>query len=126
MDIQTANAFHAARGNEAWDGSAEEKSAAILRAQDYIEAFYVLRDGTENHPLRDKAAALLALEFLTGAPALRQTAQIVKTKEDTAGALVEEFEYGDTPADPYPMITAILRPITVGGSGGIRAMRVVR
>lgn len=126
MDIQTADAFHTARGNSDWnDAQVEEKSAALMRAEDYIDT-YQLREGTENHPLRVKATLLLALEFLSGAPTLKQTAQIVKFKEDTAGALVEETEYGDTPVDPYPIITALLRPLMANGSSGITVMRVVR
>jgi hypothetical protein len=127
METQIADAFHLARNNEAWEGTEAEKSAAILRAEDYVEAVYSLRaDTPTDHPLLVKALCLLALEFLTNPPALKQERQVLKSKEDTAGVLVEEFEYSETPADPYPLVTSLLRPLMAGRSGGIVAMRVVR
>lgn len=129
MDIETADAFHLARDNADWAGSVTEKSAAIIRAQDYIAAFYTLKPDTD--PLNSalvRATCFLALHFLMGAAPIKAERTVVKSKIAIEGAVTEEFEYGDTDpeADPFPFVTATLRPLIAGSSGGLNMMRIVR
>lgn len=42
-DVSGADAYHTARGNAAWTGSATVKGQALTRAQDYIRTSYVAR-----------------------------------------------------------------------------------
>lgn len=42
-DLAGANAYHAARGHDAWTGADAAKSQALTRAQDYIRTSYVAR-----------------------------------------------------------------------------------
>lgn len=41
--VEAADAYHSARGNTAWTGSAADKEAALIRATTYIDGVYRLR-----------------------------------------------------------------------------------
>ncbi len=129
MDIETADAFHLARDNADWAGTPTEKSAAIVRAQDYIAAYYRLKPDTPaDHPLLVRATLFLAVQFLNGFDPIKQEASVTRSKIVVEGAVTEEFEYADAP-DPlerYPFVTFTLQPILAGGSGGLSMMRIVR
>lgn len=129
MDIQTADAFHLARDNADWAGTDAEKSAAINRAQDYIAAYYNFKPDTDPlHPALIRATCLLALHFLLEFNPLKEERSVIKSKIAVEGAVTEEFEYGETApdADRFPFITATLRPLLLGSSGGLTMMRIVR
>ena len=130
MDIKTADAFHLARDNADWAGTDAEKSAAIIRAQDYIATIYDLEPDTDPlHSALIRATCWLALHFLLTFDPLKEERSVVKSKIAVEGAVTEEFEYGETAqdADRFPFITATLRPILLNrSSGGLRKMRIVR
>ncbi len=129
MDIQTADAFHSARENFDWAGEDSEKSAAIVRAQDFIATYYTLKPDTPvDHPLLVRAVMFLALQFIRGFDPIKQEANVTRSKIVVEGVVTEEYEYGDAP-DPterYPFVTHTLRPILAGGSTGLTMMRIVR
>jgi len=129
MNIETADAFHLVRDNVDWAGTNTEKSAAILRAQDYIAAYYTLKpDIDPNEPLLVRATCLLALEFLNGANKLKAERAVIKSKIAVEGVVLEEFEYaeGSPDADLYPFVTATLRPLLSSQSGGFGYIQFVR
>lgn len=129
ITIEQADTYHGARANEAWfQLSEEEKSAALVRAADYIEAFYTLRsDVQEDHPRLVSAVCALALELHINPQGLQATVGIKTKKESFEGLDSTEITYQDAPTDPYPQITGLLSPITVRpGGSGIQILRLVR
>jgi len=114
MDITTADAFNALRGYSDWTGSPTLKAAALVRAQDYIDATYRLRlDLTADEQRTvDSAICLLARDLLNSPLAIRATAAVAKESKEGAG-FKKAVEYADAPADPYPFITILLAPLLV-------------
>lgn len=133
--IQAADAYHTLRGNDAWEAlDTEQKTAALWRADDYLTAFYRFVDYSnededvqaEYDLLKDAAKVVLALELRT-AQSLTQTREVVKERKKIDGVVEKEFEYSNAPSDPYPQVTAMLRPILVQGrSSGFTVVNLTR
>jgi hypothetical protein len=121
--IQAADAFHTLRANTAWELlDTDEKTAALWRADDYLSAFYQFVDYSNedaatilsNNALLDTAKIILALEFRT-AQSVTAKSNITKERKRVEGVIDKEFQYGEAPSDPYPQVTAMLRPILKRG-----------
>ncbi|WP_454883993.1 hypothetical protein [Sphingomonas oryzagri] len=118
-DIAGADAFHQARGNVDWPTTTADKSAALLRAGDYIAAHYNLKPTlSDAEQVRlDNATYILALELSDDkkVPALRASAPVTKSDREMSGAFGGKIitEYGDAPIDPYPDVTAWLAALGV-------------
>lgn len=111
--IQTDN-WHALRGNTAWTTApTTSKSPAIYKASDYITAIYRV-DGLEDDPRVMMAVMMLAAEMLNKPLSVAAQAQAVLSEEIGAGngAYDEKTTYAAPSSDPYPLITAILAPIS--------------
>jgi hypothetical protein len=133
MDITVAeaNAYHTLRGNEDWQyfGTDAEKLAALYRASDFIRASYRFIDSDDTADLVREATIRLAPEIDT--LATKNEAAGIKTKKESLdGVLSEETTYFDAVAssDPFPLITALLAPVTKAASSGkgIAVIKVVR
>jgi len=132
ITVSEADAYHALRGNEDWQffGTDAEKLAALYRSSDFISATYRINDS-------DAATALVREATIRLAPAIDQfatlseAARIKSKKESVDGVASEEFVYRDEAAtlDPFPLITALLAPVSriANGSGtGISVIRLAR
>lgn len=131
ITVSEADAYHTLRGNEDWQyfGTDAEKLAALYRASDFIRATYRLIDGDDVAALVREATIRLAPEIDTLSE--KTTANGIKTKKESLdGVLSEETTYFDTVsvADPFPLISALLAPVTKTASTGkgINVIKVVR
>lgn len=109
MTIEAANIYHADRANQAWaDATEVARSAALIRAQDYITDTYTLVDDAQADPRHDRATYELALAALDTSLVEIVTPQVVREKVDG----VVEVEYAEgLIADRFPTISRILAPL---------------
>jgi hypothetical protein len=126
-----ADAFHDARGNDAW-GNADNPEAACIKATDYILTNYVLTEPAVDdlgvvNPLVERATALLAFYSLTeDLFAVRDSREVIE-EESHLGTLSERKKYNAGHTDRFPAVSAILSPITGNQTnGGIVVGRLVR
>ncbi|PZU70152.1 MAG: hypothetical protein DI554_00440 [Sphingobium sp.] len=107
--IEAATQYHADRANQAWAEATEAaRSAAILRAQDYIADTYDLRDDAQDDPRLARATYELALAALDTSLVEIATAQVVREKVDG----VVEVQYSEGVIDDrFPTISRILAPL---------------
>ena len=133
MDITVAeaNAYHTLRGNEDWQyfGKDADKLAALYRASDFIRSYYRTTDSEAATALVREATIRLAPE-IDNLAERRAAAGIKSKKESLDGAVSEETTYFDNVADsdPFPDITALLKPVLIGASNGrgLSVIKVVR
>lgn len=109
MTIEAANIYHADRANQAWaDATEAARSAAILRAQDYITDTYILVDDAQDDPRLARATYELALAALDTSLVEIASPQVVREKVDG----VVEVEYAEgLITDRFPTISRILAPL---------------
>ncbi|RSU74047.1 hypothetical protein BRX37_14125 [Sphingomonas sp. S-NIH.Pt3_0716] len=109
MTIEAANIYHADRANTAWaDATEAARSAALIRAQDYITDTYDLPDDVQDDPRHDRAVYELALVALSESLVEIVTPQVVREKVDG----VVEVQYSEgVIADRFPTISRILAPL---------------
>ena len=115
MDTTQADAYAAERNYTDWTAKGTpEKTAALLRASDYITARYPLRVTlTDAEQARlDAAQFLIARDLLLNSKPLsiREEARVLKESKEGAG-FKKETEYADEAVDPYPGATALLAPL---------------
>ena len=112
-DIDDANTFHSTRGYTDWsDLSLSEKSAALLRASDYIATHYTIKpDLSEAEQGRlSYGRYMLARALAADKTPLRATPAVKKEARELQG-MKKSVEYADAPLDPFPTITAWLAPL---------------
>lgn len=143
VTLEYANDYHTARGNSGWTGSDAVKSAAIIRATDYLEQVYYNKwvglYVEYNQPLAwprsgvidlmvnvipeqlKQATALLALEALTDDLLAPIDRAIKREKVD-----VIEVEYSDTASSlrGRPAVEGLLRRWLRGGTMNAKTVRV--
>lgn len=129
MPITTLSitSFHAKRQNYGWPSNPDEQEAALARALDYQRAFYPVREilTPSEEATFNSAIALLALEMVPGL-AVRATQNVKKLKEASSTGSSIETEYEDAPTDPFPLITAMLAPLTPAGASQSAVVRFAR
>ena len=127
--ISAADSYHSARANAAWEALPNDaaKTAALLRAQDYILAVYSLVDGLEDdNATLATATIMLAGEMTAQGSLLDKNAGVRKSKKEMEGVGSIEVEYNDSKSDPYPLITATLKPILkFVPAASVRSIRLV-
>jgi len=122
-ELEDADAYHLLRGNTVWsdlgsdDQGEADKTAALYRARDYIRAYYQFDDDVyfedeteDDDELIVEANIVLALEMTTPVSMLLAT-PVARLREKVDGVVEEETEYRNVPSDPYPQVSALLRPI---------------
>ena len=119
--LADADAYHGARATTAWAGDDAAKTAALIRATDYIDASYTFTVnpvlGTGLDALLVKATIVMAVYALTDTLAAKAEREIVEEEKELSGVGKKRLKYSDgTSLDPYPMVTKILAPLT-GNSG---------
>lgn len=107
--IEAANIYNADRANQVWSEASEAaRSAALIRAQDYITDTYDLQDNTQDDPRLARAVYELALVALSESLVEIVSPQVVREKVDG----VVEVEYAEgVIADRFPTISRILAPL---------------
>jgi hypothetical protein len=123
-DLTAVTAYHSARQNSAWLASdVAVQDAAILRATDYIEENFRLRDDVaEDDPRLVRAVAELALTALTASLVETAEAQLIREKID--GVIEKQWAEGPV-ADRFPTISRLLSPLLVTRpSNGFRSVKV--
>ncbi|MBT2244572.1 hypothetical protein JQK15_13590 [Sphingobium sp. BHU LFT2] len=129
--LTDTDAYHLDRLTPGWaDATDVVRTAAIVRAADYIERTYTLRDAVEdNDPLLLKAIMALAVHALTSTLAEAEADRdIIASEKSGDGIGAIKLTYGDKAADRFPHITAMLRPIAylTKAGGGIMIGKMVR
>lgn len=129
ITITQADEVHTIRKNADWLAlSNDNKTAAIAKAGDYIEAYYAPFKTTvlADEPRLVNAWSLLAREMAITPPAMKAD-QVVKSKELQNGDKVIKTTFEDsTGADPYPLISALLAPLREAtANNGMRSVRMV-
>ncbi|MFZ4165307.1 DnaT-like ssDNA-binding protein [Brevundimonas sp. NPDC058933] len=132
--LAEADAYHAARATTAWTSVTDPavRTAALIRATDYIDATYrfsvnpVL--GTGLDALIVKATIVMAVYALSDTLAGKADREIVEEEKEAAGVGKKRVKYAEGQAvDPYPMVTKILAPLTGNsGGGGVSVGKVIR
>ncbi|KQN09968.1 hypothetical protein ASE85_03290 [Sphingobium sp. Leaf26] len=123
---EECDTYHNARLNPDWSAAADAvKEAAILRAYDYIERTYLFEADPDVATILAaiKAATIVLAPFATNST-LTAAAEpmVVMEKGDGLG----EIQYSDRPiGDPYPFITAMLKPVASRNGGGFRSAKVI-
>ena len=121
-----ADLYHGDRATPGWSTAEDaNRDAALIRATDYIDAHY--RFTELDLPTRARATIALAALALNDTLAGRAERDVVETEQKLEGVGSKRLKYADrAPADPYPVVTKILAPITVQASGGVTVGRLIR
>lgn len=117
--LEQANTYQAIRENDDWAELAPALATALLQdAEDYIRGTYPVRpDLTLDEQQRfDAIVCRLAGIFQTKPPQDTAAPAIKKEAKEGAG-FKKEVEYAETGSDPYPYITAVIRPLLRTASG---------
>lgn len=117
--LEQANIYNALRQNEQWSELDESLARALLQdAEDYIRSVYDIRPNLtmEEQRIFDGLVCRLASIFVTRPPQVDAVPTIKRESKEGAG-FKRETEYNPTGSDPYPYITAALRPFLVTSSG---------
>lgn len=127
---QAADAYHAARQNTVWTGlgvnGTATKTAALHRAQDYITARYTFLPDTGDHVLIAQATIMLAGEMIEPQSLRDKNAGISKSSKTLEGTGTIQLEFDSSAGDPFPLITAVLKPILASVPGAFaRSVRLV-
>lgn len=104
--------YHAIRQNEDWSELDPAFASALLQdAEDYIRLSYPIRSDltADEQRVLDGIVCRLADVFRATPPQVAATAAVKKESKELAG-MKKSLEYADAPTDPYPYITAVLRP----------------
>lgn len=138
-DTATADAYFEARNIAAWtDASDAQKSAALIRATDYIDATYIFRSVklTDEQPLENprygdtdinpaviKATLELALIALS-ADLFANEREVIE-EETSVGSISTSVTYASSNADPFPMVTKLLAPISARRGASASSTRLI-
>lgn len=126
--LEFANAYHAARQNTTWDDLDAVTARALLQdAEDYIRSVYSVRTTltTEEQRIFDGIVSRLAAQFQTKPAPVDAKPAIKKESKEGAG-FKKETEYTEVSGDPYPYVTAALRPFLIVATSGVVMGRLVR
>lgn len=119
--LTQANTYNAIRRNADWDELDTDEAEALLQdAEDYIRSVYAVRTdlAVEEQRIFDGIVCRLAAIFQKNPPPVDAAPAIKKESKEGAG-FKKSVEYADGSSDPYPYITAVIRPFlqTKYGSG---------
>ena len=120
IDTTTADAYLAPRYGEDWTGlDMPVKVALLLQAADYILASYTFNiDAPEEHDAFRAAKFYLAFQLSKTPLNVAHSDAIASKEERLEGVVTEKTSYAvTTSADPYPLVTKFLKPITVQTGG---------
>lgn len=125
VTLSELDAYHTDRQTAAWlAADTATKTAAAIRATDYIAFTYTLVDGIDRTDAAVKRATMvLAVAALTSS--LTDAATPFVTSEELTG--VGSVTYADRGSyDPYPAVSSILRDVASRKSGtNFRNARVI-
>jgi hypothetical protein len=116
--LEQANSYNAVRGNENWSDLDTPVAVALLQdAEDYIRAVYPVRSDLtiDEQRIFDGIVCRLAAIFQSKPPQVDAVASIKKESKEGAG-FKKEVEYNAASDDPYPYITAVIRPFLQSAS----------
>ncbi len=119
--IEQANAYFEVRENEDWAELEPALKTALLQdAQDYILSAYSIRQvlNAYEERLLDVATYRLAALFAIAPPKVASAPSIKKESKEGANIGKKEVEYFEASVDPYPYITALVRPLLASASTG--------
>ncbi len=116
--LEQANAYNTIRGNDAWSKLASPAATALLiDAEDYIRAYGIRANLTDDEQrMFDNIVCRLAAIMQTKPPQVAAAPTIKKESKEGAG-FKKEVEYVAAASDPYPYITAVIRPFLQGVTG---------
>ncbi len=123
--LASADAFHDPRMNPLWEAAEdEEKTAALLRAFDYVQAYYNERwkdDLEDDDATYMQGIILVAPDFLTST-SMVEAAPVLKTSLSAEGVGSKSVEYAHASSDRFPQLTRYYRAIitNTGANGTIR------
>lgn len=116
--VTFANSYNNARGNTAWSTLDTQEAQALLQdAEDYIRSVYNVRTTltTDEQRIFDGLVCRLAAIFQTNPPAVAAPQTVKMEKKEGAG-FKKETEYFQSDTDPYPYITATIRPFLIAAT----------
>jgi hypothetical protein len=128
--IEQAQIYNAVRQNIEWENLTPTQARTLLTdAEDYIRSVYKIRPNltAEEGRMFDQLVCRLAATFQTNPPHAAP-APAIKSKSSGLGSMKSEVEYFEASSDPYPRITALVRPFLVRepSTGGVRISRMSR
>jgi len=128
--LEQATTYNTARQNEEWSELEPEQARALLQdAEDYIRTVYPIRSNLDVDEQRifDSVVCRLASLFQFKPPAVADSPAIKKESKEGVG-FKKSVEYADGGTDPYPYVTAVLRPFlrTANPSVAFQIARLVR
>lgn len=128
--LEYANTYNEIRGNEDWADLDPAPARALLTdAEDYIRSAYPIRTVLDADEQRvfDGLVCRLAAIFQKHPPAVAGTQAIKKESKEGVG-FKKETEYVAASSDPYPYLTAVIRPFlqTASSASGFAIGRLIR
>jgi len=127
--VTFANAYQSARGNTAWSSLDNTEASALLQdAEDYIRSVYKVRTtlSVDEQRIFDGLVCRLAGTFQIAPPSVGAP-QMLKTEKKELAGMKKELEYFQGSSDPYPYITAAIRPFLVATTApGVSFGKLVR
>jgi hypothetical protein len=126
--IEQALAYNAARKNEAWLDLTNAAANALLQdAEDYIRGAYPIRSdlSIDDYRMFDGIVCRLASIFQTNPPQVVNRPALKVDIKEGAG-FKKEQEFFEVGSDPYPYITAVIRPFLQRETGSSVIVGVVR
>jgi hypothetical protein len=118
--IEQAQVYNAARKNDDWlDLTPTSANALLVDAEDYIRGAYSIRADLDidEYRMLDAAICRLAAVFQKSPPQVTPSQSLKKDIKEGAG-FKKEQEFFEGSGDPYPYITAVLRPLLAQASTG--------
>lgn len=111
--LEQSNTYNEVRGNEDWSELSAAQARALLQdAEDYIRGVYPIRFNLTEDEQRtfDGVVCRLASIFQKKPPQVDAVPAIKKEAKEGAG-FKKETEYTVVTGDPYPYVTAVLKPL---------------
>jgi hypothetical protein len=121
VSLADADAFHALRATALWTPASDaQRSAALVRASDYIDAHYRLLQADTLPPCIVRATLTLAPDLIASAPAVEaDNREVIEETLIGPAGLQKTTKWTAVSGsnDPFPLITSMLTPALVPRPG---------
>jgi hypothetical protein len=123
VTLAEALSYHTDRATAEWLAADDStRSAALIRATDYINFTYTLNETIDRTDAAVKNATMALAPYALGINLTAQASPDVLSEELVG---VAKTTYSASPSDPYPFVTSILSPVASRKGGGFRVVKAI-
>ncbi len=123
VTLAEALSYHTDRATTEWLVADDAtRSAALIRATDYINFTYTLNETIDRTDALVKTATIALAPFALGINLTAQASPDVLSEELVG---VAKTTYASAPRDPYPFVTAILSKVASRAGSGFRVAKAI-